>query len=466
MKLFYRRLTITIGLCLALTATSILAAAPNTINYQGRLADNTGNPVADGAFLVKFVIYDAPAAGTVLWDAGFQNINTINGLFSYELGSNVVFPSNLFADTARWLGVTIGVDAELTPRTRITSQAFARQAVVSDTAGIAATVFDNSITGVKIVDGTIDSVDIANQGVGADNYAFNSISGAHIVNGSLSGLDIADGSINSLDIQNNSLGSGDIADNSLTANDLATNSVGASEIAPNSVGTSEVMDNTLGAIDLAANSVGASEIATNAVGASEIATNAVGAPEIATGAVGTSEILDGTIRVIDFSNAALPSVGITALTGSFTTTAYTTADSIVIVAPGPGQLMINVQGRYWIDADATSTASLTARCNLLLSTLKNTSSGAGSPDTFGNWYYTDPDNASSTNVTPAFHITRVETIGSAGTYKYFLNGRTTNVAWPVQLFPPVTATVMFFPASLPVSSAPPTNQNQSQEKSQ
>ncbi len=441
-----KRLIITVGLCLIVAASSVLATAPNTINYQGRLTDNAGDPVADGAFLVKFVIYDAPAAGTVLWDAGFQNINTVNGLFSYELGSNVVFPNNLFADTARWLGVTIGVDAELAPRTRITSQAFARQAVVSDTAGIAATVFDNSITGVKIVDGTIDSVDIANQGIGADNYAFSSISGAHIVDGSISGLDIADGSINALDIQNNSLGGNQIADNSLTANDLAINSVGVSEIAANAVGSSEVINNSLTVNDLAANSVGASEIAA--------------------GAVRTSEILDGTIGVIDFSSAALPSVGITALSGTFSSTSYTTVDSIVIVAPGPGQLMINVQGHYWLDADASSTTSTLGSCVLLLSTIRNSSSSPGSPSTSGSWYSIDPDNASSTNATPAFHMTRVETIGSAGTYKYFLNGRTTSIAWPVTLISPTTATVMFFPSSLPVSSAPPTSQNQAQEKSQ
>jgi len=160
MRTFIKHIAITIGLCLFFAVSSIFAVAPNTTNYQGRLLDNAGNPVADGGYSMRFVIYDAAVAGAIIWDAGFQNVNTIDGLFSYELGSNVVFPSGLFADTLRWLGITIGGDPELVPRTRFTSRAFAREAVNSDTAGIAASVFDNSITGAKIVDGTIGSADI------------------------------------------------------------------------------------------------------------------------------------------------------------------------------------------------------------------------------------------------------------------------------------------------------------------
>ncbi len=302
MKRFYKNLAITIGLLLAVAVGSVFAASPNSINYQGRMTDGAGDPVPDGPVLVKFVMYDAPVAGTILWDAGFQNITTVNGLFSYELGSNVAFPSNLFADTVRWLGITIGVDAELAPRTRITSSAYAKQSIISDTAGIAATVFDNSITGVKIVDGTIDSTDIANQGIGANNYGFGSISGSHIADGSLTGLDIADGTINSLDILNNSIGSADIFDNSLTANDLAASSVG----------TSEVADNSLTANDLAANSVGASEIATGAVGTSEIADNAVISSKIANGTILGSDIATGTITGIDIASNTITAADIAA----------------------------------------------------------------------------------------------------------------------------------------------------------
>ncbi len=147
-------------LILMLGFQSTFAATPNTINYQGRLTDTTGAPVADGSLLIKFIIYDTPTGGSALWNSNFRTINTVNGLFSYELGSSIAFSSNLFADTVRWLGITIGTDPEISPRTRITSQPFAREAVNADTASIAATVFNNSITGAKIANNTVGSADV------------------------------------------------------------------------------------------------------------------------------------------------------------------------------------------------------------------------------------------------------------------------------------------------------------------
>ena len=251
MKRFYKKLSITIAICLAVALGSVFAVAPNTINYQGRLTNNAGDPVADGAVLVKFVIYDAPVGGAVLWDAGFQNISTVNGLFSYELGSNVAFPNNLFADTVRWLGITIGVDPEISPRTRITATAFANQAINSDTAGIAATVLDNSITGVKIVDATIGSADIAP----------NAIQGFHI----------------------------------------AAAQVGAVQIATDAIEPHHIKANAVSADEIAAAAVGSSEIAIDAVGPSEIAADAVGSAEISADAVGTSEVADNSLGAVDLS---------------------------------------------------------------------------------------------------------------------------------------------------------------------
>ncbi len=115
-------------ICILLITISTSAQVPNTINYQGRLTDASGSPVADGAYLVKFIIYDAPTAGTDLWNTGFQTINTVDGLFSYQLGSNVVLPNGIFSDTSRYLGLTVGTDPELTPRSRFISSSYAFEA--------------------------------------------------------------------------------------------------------------------------------------------------------------------------------------------------------------------------------------------------------------------------------------------------------------------------------------------------
>ncbi len=112
-------------ICFLLLAVSISAQVPNTINYQGRLTDASGSPVADGAYLVKFIIYDAAVGGADLWNTGFQNITTNGGLFTYELGSNIALPAGIFDDTTRYLGITVGTDAELFPRSKLNTVPYA-----------------------------------------------------------------------------------------------------------------------------------------------------------------------------------------------------------------------------------------------------------------------------------------------------------------------------------------------------
>ena len=103
------------------------AENPNSFNYQGRITDPGGNPVPNGNYLVKFIIYDAAVGGTNLWDAGFQNVSIVNGVFSIALGTPPMpaLPDGIFEDSTRYLGITVGADPELTPRTRLTSAAYA-----------------------------------------------------------------------------------------------------------------------------------------------------------------------------------------------------------------------------------------------------------------------------------------------------------------------------------------------------
>lgn len=113
------------------------AGVPNAISYQGRLTTSGGVPVADGDYLVKFIIYDASAGGTALWDAGFQTITTSGGLFAIALGAAPMpaLPSTLFNDTVRYLGITVGVGTELVPRIRLLTSAYAFRAASADAAG-------------------------------------------------------------------------------------------------------------------------------------------------------------------------------------------------------------------------------------------------------------------------------------------------------------------------------------------
>ncbi len=309
-------------IAVTLITTVAYAVAPQTITYQGRLTTSAGDPVADGGYLVKFIIYDAPTGGTALWNAGFQNVTTANGLFSYALGSNVAFPNNLFADTGRWLGITIGADPELSPRIRISSQAYANQAISSDTAGIAATVFDNSITGAKIVNGSIGSAKVANNSLTASDLAPNSVGASEITDGSVGAAEVdvtqiqrrvtgtagAGEAITSINSDGTvgvtTLGSGDITDviagSGLTGGGtsgavtvgVGTGAITAAHLSANCVSSSSVINNSLTAADLAAGSVKTSEISDGSVGSADIDATQVQRRVTGTAGSGTAIILE------------------------------------------------------------------------------------------------------------------------------------------------------------------------------
>ncbi|MDH3892483.1 MAG: hypothetical protein OEV49_15560 [candidate division Zixibacteria bacterium] len=115
-------------ICISLLSANIPADVPNVVNYQGRLTEASGDPVADDAYLVKFIIYDDPIAGAEIWNSNFQTINTSNGLFTYLLGSNETLPVGIFSDTNRYLALTLGTNPESTPRSQFNTVSYAFEA--------------------------------------------------------------------------------------------------------------------------------------------------------------------------------------------------------------------------------------------------------------------------------------------------------------------------------------------------
>jgi hypothetical protein len=123
---------------LAIIGTISIAAVPGVINYQGRLTDASGEPVADETYQIKFKIYGSVSGADSLWTSGFQSIKVEGGLFTHLLGSTNPLPNGLFeSDTIRYLGITVGTDAEISPRSRLVSSAYSYKAAYSDTADYA-----------------------------------------------------------------------------------------------------------------------------------------------------------------------------------------------------------------------------------------------------------------------------------------------------------------------------------------
>jgi hypothetical protein len=113
----------------ALAAQSV----PATINYQGRITDNTPqqNPFTGGSQFVA-AIYDAPTGGTQLWQepaSGALPVMVNGGVFSVLLGGNgVPLPPSLFSGGAdRYLEITFNGET-LTPRQTLSATGYANQA--------------------------------------------------------------------------------------------------------------------------------------------------------------------------------------------------------------------------------------------------------------------------------------------------------------------------------------------------
>lgn len=128
-------LVLTIALLGLLSAIAV-AEVPQHISYQGRLTDATGAPL-DATASIVFTIYDSPTGSPGIWYSGSQSVIVENGLFTYQLGSVNPLPDDIFADTLRWLGIRVGNDDEISPRTKLTSVSYAYHALRSDTADFA-----------------------------------------------------------------------------------------------------------------------------------------------------------------------------------------------------------------------------------------------------------------------------------------------------------------------------------------
>lgn len=328
---------------MAMVTSSAIAEVPQVISYQGRLLGSGGSPVPDGPQLIQFIIYDDSTGGSALWTSGFHSTSVEDGLFSVLLGASPhpPLPDNLFGgdffspDTARWLGIQVGVDPEISPRTKFTSSAYAYQALRADTAEAAYSVIGQNIGTNNLIDGAVTSEKLA--------------------------------------------------------------------------------------------------------------------PGVAS-RVGLLHTSFGTT--------------------STTSTSPVTMQSFFVDAPGPGKLLLIASGQFYMNLDAASSSSLTASTELGLCDSPDTDDITSCGESYYLTYFQDADNASFTNVTKFFTITRYFDIGSAGIHTFYLNGNTSHPSYTLNLYGDIRYSAVWAPEEIdlllplksdgtaPVEPAPSTDQNQ------
>jgi len=117
---------------LSLISFSVFAVPP-AISYQGYLTDPSGSPV-DGNVDITFSLYDAETSGSHSWQETQISVAVSKGLFKVDLGAISPFATGQF-DIPMWLGIKVGVDAEMSPRQPLSSVGYAFKAEDAETLG-------------------------------------------------------------------------------------------------------------------------------------------------------------------------------------------------------------------------------------------------------------------------------------------------------------------------------------------
>lgn len=117
-----RLLILLIPLALVLLAGCGVNALNPAFSHQGRLLDDSGQPVADGNYDVMYRIYQSSSGGTAVY-TDTQTVAIENGLFTTSLGLTDTLTPTIFT-VPTWLEVTVEGET-LTPRQRLMGAPYA-----------------------------------------------------------------------------------------------------------------------------------------------------------------------------------------------------------------------------------------------------------------------------------------------------------------------------------------------------
>ncbi|MFH1892183.1 MAG: hypothetical protein ABIK83_05805 [Candidatus Zixiibacteriota bacterium] len=109
---------------------------PMMINYQGCLTDELGAPL-DTTIDLTFSIYMDSTSAVSFWSETHTSVVVEEGLFNVRLGSGSPIPEAALESDNRWLGISVGDDPEIVPRSRLVAAPYAIHALRADSAGFA-----------------------------------------------------------------------------------------------------------------------------------------------------------------------------------------------------------------------------------------------------------------------------------------------------------------------------------------
>ena len=175
--------------------------APRLLPFQGRLTDQNGIAVTNGARLVQFKIYDAPSAGEAKW-AGELHRTTVNGgLVNVLLGTKTTLNGVDF-DRQLYLEITVDVsgpdglpdgaitaaDPPMLPRQVLVPVVFAKEAAEArNSTKLAGYDWSALLDTNDPVHGKLSGAKLADGSLPADTFADGTLPGTKIADASLPG---------------------------------------------------------------------------------------------------------------------------------------------------------------------------------------------------------------------------------------------------------------------------------------
>ena len=142
----------TIALC---GVAMVHAQAPRAINYQGYLTSPNGAAISASMPMV-FRIYGVASGGAALHTEP-QTVAVTNGIFNVLLGTAAAL--TLPFDAQYYLGVTVGADAELSPRQPLAASPYSIRAASAEALATTAVV-----PGLQISDASVTAAKLASNG--------------------------------------------------------------------------------------------------------------------------------------------------------------------------------------------------------------------------------------------------------------------------------------------------------------
>ncbi len=316
----------------ALLASSALAQVPREISYQGILTAPNGNPLPPNTYSLTIKIYDQATGGTALFTET-QSVEITKGVFDVRIGGSTPggIPTSLTFDRPYYLGLTVGTDPELAPRTKFTAAPYSFKAITADSA---MHVARNSVGAENIKDASVTLAKLDATGAAPGQflgYTGSALSWLSPDNAVVTSLNGQRGDINLVAGSNTTI--------VRNGNQFTINSSSAGISSVNSVDHAIAITNPTGpsvTLSLVPGGITNPLLADDAISTSKLRDGAVTTPKIAVGAVTSDQILDGSIATVDLANGAVTPAKLNSTGAVSGQSLFYNGTSIVWGNPSPG----------------------------------------------------------------------------------------------------------------------------------